>query len=77
MSLLDWNSVVNSRHGRTLSLKVPSKFSQSCCSKVVCRGLEVQIPHLEFTFGIYFNKLMLNPNKEIRDKFFPVIIVNP
>ena len=43
-------------------------------SRVVCRGLEVQIPHLEFTLEIESNSLMYNPNKAIRDKVFPVKI---
>ena len=34
MSLLDWNSMVNSRHGMTFSLKVPSKFSRSRWSSI-------------------------------------------
>ena len=40
-------------------------------SRVVCRGLEVQIPHLEFTIEIESNSLMYNPNKAIRDRVFP------
>ena len=32
------------------------------------------IPHLEFTIEIQSNSLMYNPNKEIRDKVFPVKI---
>jgi len=43
-------------------------------SRVVCRGLEVQIPHLEFNIEIESNSLMYNPNKEIRDRVFPVKI---
>ena len=43
-------------------------------SRVVCRGLEGAIPHLEFTIEIQSNSLMYNPNKEIRDRVFPVKI---
>ena len=32
MSLLDWNSIENSRHGITDSLKGPSKFSRERCN---------------------------------------------
>jgi len=43
-------------------------------SRVVCRGLEVQIPHLEFTLEIQSNNLMYNPNKEIRNREYPIKI---
>jgi len=33
MSLLDWNSIENSRHGMTFSLKVPYKLSRSLLSE--------------------------------------------
>ena len=33
MSLLDWNSIENSRHGITFSCRVQSKFSRSLSSK--------------------------------------------
>jgi len=38
------------------------------------RPLKGLIPFLEFTIEIESNSLMYNPNKEIRDKFFPVKI---
>jgi len=34
MSLLDWNSIENSRHGMTFSLKGPPKFSRSPSSSI-------------------------------------------
>ena len=51
-----------------------NKINPLQSSRVVCRGLEVQIPHLEFTIEIQSNSLMYNPNKEIRNRVFPVKI---
>jgi len=60
---LDWNSIENSRHGMTFSLKVPSKFIPSQWNRIECPPLANQdfspatekhvvlsgtIPHLEF-----------------------------
>ena len=50
------------------------KTIPSLSSRVVCRGLEGTIPCLEFTIEIESNSLMYNPNKEIRDRVFPVKI---
>ena len=48
---------------------IPSQWSSfaSTCS-------EGTIPHLEFTIEIESNSLMYNPNKEIRNREFPVKI---
>ena len=43
-------------------------------SSFVCFPLERLIPCLEFTIEIESNSLMFNPNKEIRDRVFPVKI---
>ena len=43
-------------------------------SSFVRTGLEGTIPCLEFTIEIQSNSLMYNPNKEIRDRVFPVKI---
>ena len=43
-----------------------SRFASTC--------LEGTIPCLEFTIEIESNNLMYNPNKEIRDRVFPVKI---
>jgi len=40
MSWLDWNSIENSRHGMTFSLKVPSKFSRSQWNDFAYTSLE-------------------------------------
>ena len=39
-----------------------------------CTPLEGTIPCLEFTIEIQSNNLIYNPNKEIRDRVFPVKI---
>jgi len=39
-----------------------------------CRPLQGLIPCLEFTLEIESNSLMYNPNKEIRDRVFPIKI---
>ena len=74
MSLLDWNSIENSRHGIAVSIKVPSENFPLRWNRIVCRVLEGAIPCLEFTIEIESNSLMYNPNKEIRDREFPVKI---
>jgi len=66
--------MLNPRNGIELVKYTQSKFNLLRSSRVVCRGLEVQIPHLEFTLEIESNNLMYNPNKAIRDKVFPVKI---
>ena len=74
MSLLDWNSIENSRHGITVSYRVPSKFIPSLWNSFGGVTLEGIIPCLEFSIEIESNNLMYNPNKEIRDRVFPVKI---
>ena len=74
MSLLDWNSIENSRHGIAVSIKVPSENFPLRWNDFECSPLEGKIPCLEFTIEIQSNNLMYNPNKEIRDKVFPVKI---
>ena len=39
-----------------------------------CSPLEGKIPCLEFTIEIQSNNLMYNPNKEIRDRVYPIKI---
>ena len=46
----------------------------SLWSRFVRSPLEGLIPCLEFTIEIQSNNLMYNPNKEIRDRVFPVKI---
>ena len=48
---------------------IPSRWNDFGCT-----SLEGAIPHLEFTIEIQSNSLMYNPNKEIRDRVFPVKI---
>ena len=74
MSLLDWNSIENSRHGIAVSKKVPSENFPLRWSRVACTSLEGTIPCLEFSIEIESNNLMYNPNKEIRDRVFPIKI---
>ena len=74
MSLLDWNSIENSRHGITDSYRVPSENNPSRWNDFACTCLEGTIPCLEFSIEIQSNNLMYNPNKEIRDKVFPIKI---
>ena len=77
MSLLDWNSMVNSRHGMTFSLKGPYKFIPSLLSRTDCRPLQNSrstpasnkdvvlsgiIPHLQFTLEIQSNNLTYQGN---------------
>jgi len=51
-----------------------SKTNQSQSSSFVRTCLEGTIAHLEFSIEIQSNNLMYNPNKEIREKIFPVKI---
>ena len=74
MSLLDWNSIENSRHGITDSYRVPSKFIPPLWNSFAGVSLQGLIPCLEFTIEIKSNSLMYNPNKEIRDRVFPLKI---
>ena len=48
---------------------IPSRWSRFARSP-----LEGTIPCLEFTIEIESNSLMYNPNKEIRDRVFPIKI---
>ena len=48
---------------------IPSRWNDFGCSPL--KGL---IPCLEFTIEIESNRLMYNPNKEIRDRVLPVKI---
>ena len=50
------------------------KSNPSLWNSFVRSPLDGTIPHLEFTIEIESNSLMYNPNKEIRDKVFPVKI---
>ena len=74
MSLLDWNSIENSRHGITVPYRGPSKTIPLRWNDFGCSSLEGTIPCLEFTIEIESNNLMYNPNKAIRDRVFPVKI---
>ena len=74
MSLLDWNSIENSRHGIAVSIKVPSENFPLRWSSFGRSPLEGTIPCLEFTIEIQSNNLMYNPNKEIRNREFPIKI---
>ena len=74
MSLLDWNSIENSRNGVVVSKKCTSKNLPPLWNRFDCSPLQGLIPCLEFTIEIESNSLMYNPNKEIRDKVFPVKI---
>ena len=49
-------------------------MTPSRSSSFGCSNLQGLIPHLEFTLEIESNNLMYNPNKEIRDRVFPVKI---
>ena len=62
MSLLDWNSIVNSRHGITFSCRVQSKFSRSQWSSFASTCLEGTVPHLEFSIEIQSNNLTYQGN---------------
>jgi hypothetical protein len=68
MSLLDWNSIENSRHGIADSKKVPSKNNPSQWNRIECTCLDGAILYLEFTIEIESNK----SNKAIRDRAFPI-----
>ena len=62
MSLLDWNSIENSRHGITFSCRVQSKFIPSRWSSFARTCLEGTIPHLEFSIEIQSNNLTYQGN---------------
>jgi len=56
-------------------VKIPTiGFILSRWNDFACSPLEGAIPCLEFTIEIQSNNLMYNPNKEIRDRVFPVKI---
>ena len=60
-----------------LSIAIVSSNSndiQQRWSRVVCTSLEGILAHLVFSIEIQSNNLMYNPNKEIRDRVFPVKI---
>jgi hypothetical protein len=62
--------LLNSLGSKTCILKtIPLQWS-----RFVRSPLEGTIPCLEFTIEIQSNNLMYNPNKEIRDRIFPVKI---
>jgi len=75
MSLLDWNSIENSRHGITDSYRVPSKFNPLRWSRVVCRGLDETLTHLVFSIEIQSNKLTYqgNPYTEYQQFLYTLI----
>ena len=54
--------------------KGTSKSIPSQWNRFESTPLEKLVPCLEFTIEIESNSLMYNPNKEIKEKFFPVKI---
>ena len=76
MSLLDWNSIENSRHGIAVSKKVPYKFNPLRWNRFDCsplancpsnqaieeKVLSGTIPHLEFSMEFQSNKLIYQGN---------------
>jgi len=52
-----------------MRLSLPSQWSD-----LEYTSLPILIPCLEFTIEIESNSLMYNPNKEIRDRVFPIKI---
>ena len=50
------------------------KINQSQWNRTDCTCLDGHIPCLEFTLEIQSNNLMYNPNKEIKDRVFPIKI---
>jgi len=54
--------------------KGTSKSIPSQWNRFESTPLEKLVPCLEFTIEIESNSLMYNPNKEIRDRVFPVKI---
>ena len=57
MSLLDWNSIENSRHGIAVSYWVPYGNFPLRWNRFVRTGLEGTIPHLEFSLEIQSDNL--------------------
>ena len=62
MSLLDWNSIENSRHGIIESIKCISKNLPPLSSEFVCSNSNSSIPHLEFSLVIQSNNLTYKGN---------------
>ena len=83
MSLLDWNSIVNSRQGITFSLKGPSKFSRSRWSKF--KEIRPPFPQLRnpddliITFDINFTTQILTRFKKSLwlKKYNPKVLTPP
>ena len=63
-----------------MSFNIPNQVknvlntTQLRLNDLVCSPLEGKIPCLEFTIEIQSNNLMYNPNKEIRNREFPIKI---
>ena len=70
MSLLDWNSIENSRHGITVSYRVPYKFIPPRWSSFARTCLEGTIPHLEFSLEIQSNNLTYQGNPYTKHQQF-------
>ena len=62
MSLLDWNSIENSRHGITDSKKCTYGTIPLLLSRFVCSNSNSSIPHLEFSLVIQSNNLTYKGN---------------
>ena len=65
MSLLDWNSMENSRHGITDSYRGPYKTIPLQWSSFASTCLEGTVPHLEFSIEIQSNNLTYQGNPEV------------
>ena len=74
MSLLDWNSIENSRHGITDSLKVQYKFNPLQWSSFVRTSLPILIPCLEFTIQFQSNQLIYQKEYTKRQQIIYVLI---
>ena len=75
MSWLDWNSIVNSRHGMTFSCRVQYKFIRSRWNDFARTCLEGTIPHLEFSLEIQSNNLTYQGNPYTKYQQFLYILI--
>ena len=75
MSLLDWNSIENSRHGITVPYRGPSKFNPLLWNSFGRSCLEGTIPHLEFSLEIQSNNLTYQGNPYTKYQQFLYILI--
>ena len=73
--MLDWNSMVNSRHGITVSNRVQYKTIPLRWNRIVCSSLEGTHAHLVFSIEIQSNNLTYQGNPYTKYQQFLYILI--